>query len=337
MKFSKRASFLVRVLAVGVALAVPLSYSISDAEARARGGGSRGSKTFQAPPSTNTAPGAAQPMQRSMAQPGSPAAGAATKAAPGRGMMGGMLGGLAAGFLGAGLFGMLFGGGFMSGLGSFAGILGMIIQIALVVIVARFAINWWRRRNAPAGASASNYSAAPQQAPDMNNGPQTNARSALGGLGGGAAAGGFGGMFGGGAQAQTTPIEIAPEDYENFERILSEVQTAWSKEDVEALHKLATPEMVSYFAADLKENADRGVVNTVANVKLLQGDLAEAWREQQEEYATVALRFGFVEKTIEKATGKIVDGSDAPTEATEIWTFVRRPGTSWELSAIQNV
>ncbi len=71
-------------------------------------------------------------------------------------------------------------------------------------------------------------------------------------------------------------------------------------------------------------------------MKLLQGDLAEAWSEGNEQYATVAMRFGFVEKTLEKASGRIVDGSDAPTEATEIWTFVRRPGTNWELSAIQN-
>lgn len=335
MKVSRRASVLVKAFAIALSLAMPLTIAASQADARPGGGGSRGSRTYSAPPSTTTAP-TAQPMQRSITQPGNPAASAAAKT-PGRGMMGGMLGGLAAGFLGAGLLGMLFGGGFMSGLGSFASILGLLVQVVLVVVVARLALNWWRRRNAPAGASASAYSAnaAPQGQPDMN-GAHANMRSGLGGaLGGGAAGGAFGGMFGG-AQPQTAPLEVSPQDYEAFERLLGEVQTAWSNEDVTKLGTLATPEMVSYFAGDLKANADRGLVNKVSDVKLLQGDLAEAWSEGNEQYATVAMRFGFVEKTVEKASGRIVDGSDQPTEATEIWTFVRRPGTSWELSAIQN-
>ena len=66
---------------------------------------------------------------------------------------GGLLGGLAAGFLGAGLFGMLFGHGFMGGMGGFASILGLLLQIGLVVIVARLAWAWWQRRNQPAMAS----------------------------------------------------------------------------------------------------------------------------------------------------------------------------------------
>jgi predicted lipid-binding transport protein (Tim44 family) len=42
-----------------------------------------------------------------------------------------------------------------------------------------------------------------------------------------------------------------------------------------------------------------------------------------------------VDKTIERASGRVVDGSDTPQEVTEVWTFARRPGSDWELSAIQ--
>ena len=63
-----------------------------------------------------------------------------------------MLGGLAAGFIGAGLFGMLFGHGFMGGMGGFASMLGLLLQIGLVIIVARLAWAWWQRRNQPAMA-----------------------------------------------------------------------------------------------------------------------------------------------------------------------------------------
>jgi predicted lipid-binding transport protein (Tim44 family) len=93
--------------------------------------------------------------------------------------------------------------------------------------------------------------------------------------------------------------------------------------------------MVSYFTRDLAENNDRGDVNKVSNVKLLQGDLAEAWREGDTDYASVAMRFSLIDKTLERTTGRLVAGSEQPIEATEVWTFVRPRGASWELSAIQ--
>ncbi|MDB5513559.1 MAG: hypothetical protein JWQ17_317, partial [Tardiphaga sp.] len=71
------------------------------------------------------------------------------------------------------------------------------------------------------------------------------------------------------------------------------------------------------------------------DVKLLQGDLDEAWREGDTDYASVAMRFSLVDKTLERGTGRLVSGSEKPIEATEVWTFVRPRGASWELSAIQ--
>ena len=144
---------------------------------------------------------------------------------------------------------------------------------------------------------------------------------------------GFG--FGLGGGSNDAPLEIKPDDYDTFERLLGEVQTAWSNEDIGKLHTLATPEMVSYFTEDLNANKERGVINKVSDVKLLQGDLAESWREGTTDYATVALRYSLIDKTIERATGKTVEGNDAPQEVTDVWTFVRRPGSQWELSAIQ--
>lgn len=326
MNFPQRTRAMVKMLAVALALAMPaamISSAIISSPADARAGrgfssGSRGARTFTPPPMTNTAPKAGQPMQRSITQPGMNNA-----ARPGAQTGGffnrpGLLGGLAAGFLGAGLFGMLFGGGLFGGLGGLSSIFGLILQIGLIYLLVRFAMSWWQRRNASGPAYAS---AAQGAAPAQDNGAQNHARSGLG--------------FGTGSNAP--PLEINEQDYQAFERLLGEVQAAWSSEDVNKLHTIATPEMVSYFTQDLKENADRGVVNTVSDVKLLQGDLAEAWREGQTDYATVAMRFSLVDKTVERATGRVVEGSDAPLEATEVWTFARRPGGTWELSAIQQV
>jgi predicted lipid-binding transport protein (Tim44 family) len=229
-----------------------------------------------------------------------------------RGGMGrGLLGGLAAGFLGAGLFGMLFGGGLFSGLGGLSSILGLLLQIGLIVLLVRLAMSWWQRRHTPAAAYAGSTPA--------GVGPQPNYRSGLGfGLGSGSA-----------------PLEIQPADYEAFERLLGETQAAWSNEDVAELHTLATPEMVSYFSRDIEDNKARNVINKVTDTKLLQGDLAEAWREGESDYATVAMRFSLVDKTLDRASGRVVDGSDRPLEVTEVWTFVRPRGGNWELSAIQ--
>src|SRR5207302_10869513 len=108
-------------------------------------------RTFSAPPSTSTAPGSAQPFNRTFTQPG-----AGTPAPTGGGFFNrpGMLGGLAAGFLGAGLLGMLFGGGMFGGLGGLSSIFGLILQIGLIVLVIRLAMSWWQRRHATASAFA---------------------------------------------------------------------------------------------------------------------------------------------------------------------------------------
>lgn len=317
---SQRLRSVIKTLAIAMAVAMPLALAISSAvDARPSSGGSRGSRTFNAPAATPTAPNAAQPLNRTMTQPGTKAPAAAPAAGgffnrPGMGM----LGGLAAGFLGAGLLGMMFGGGLFSGLGGLSSIIGLVLQIGLIYLVVRLAMSWWKRRNAPAYANAS---AAPGPAPAQDQGPMANARSGFGfGLGGG---------------SNDAPLEIKPDDYDAFERLLGDVQTAWSNEDIGKLHTLATPEMVSYFTEDLNANKERGVINKVSDVKLLQGDLAESWREGTTDYATVALRYGLIDKTIERASGKIVEGSDAPQEVTDVWTFVRRPGSQWELSAIQ--
>jgi predicted lipid-binding transport protein (Tim44 family) len=313
MNFTQRACGIVQAIAVLLALAVPLA-AISPADARVGGGmssGSRGARTFSAPPSTSTAPGTAQPFNRTITQPGSAGVGAPAGGGFFNRPGGGMLRGLAAGFLGAGLLGMLFGGGMFGGLGGLSSIFGLLLQVGLIVIVVRLAMSWWQRRHETAAAYAG---------PAAVSGAQSSFRSAATGFGLGSG---------------TAPLEILPADYEAFERLLGEIQAAWSNEDVARLHTLATPEMVSYFTRDLEANKGTNDINKVSDVKLLQGDLAEAWREGDTDYASVAMRYSLVDKTLDRTNGRLVAGSDQPEEVTEVWTFVRPRGASWELSAIQ--
>jgi predicted lipid-binding transport protein (Tim44 family) len=313
MNFSQRMHGLVKAVAIVMALALPAVIAISSADARVGGGfssGSRGGRSFSAPPSTPTAPGTAQPFNRSFSQPGAPNAGSRAGGGffnrPGSGL----LGGLAAGFLGAGLFGMLFGGGLFSGLGGFSSILGLLLQIGLIVLVIRLAMSWWHRRQSePAYAGGAG---------GAGNAAQSN----------------FGGM-GFGLGSSSAPLQIQPADYEAFERLLVDIQTAYSNEDMNKLRTLTTPEMATFFNEDIQQNRQRGQVNKVSGTKLLQGDLSEAWREGDTDYASVAMRFSMVDRYVDIASGRLISGSEQPVEVTEVWTFVRPRGSDWELSAIQ--
>jgi predicted lipid-binding transport protein (Tim44 family) len=303
-----------RLLAAVAALSLALAPGLADARAGGGGSfGSRGSMTWSAPPSTNTAPYSAQPMQRSMT-PNSPSPGFASPSpgfGSGFGRSSGFMSGLMGGLIGAGIGGLLFGHGFFGGGLGFGGFLGFLLQIFLLVLLVRFLI---RRFRGPSPAFAG--------------GPGIFAR-------GGAPGPGPGPVGGSGGPAGPPTIQIGPQDYQEYERLLQNIQAAWSRQDLNALRPLATPEMLSYFAEQLAAQTSQGVRNEVTDVRLLQGDLAQAWREGDREYATVAMRFSMIDVTRD-ASGHIVDGS--PTEhvtATELWTFIRSPGGRWILSAIQ--
>jgi predicted lipid-binding transport protein (Tim44 family) len=303
----RRASFLFAAIA---ALSLALAPGLADARAGfSRSFGSRGGMTWSAPPSTSAAPYGAQPMQRSFtpgaSSPrygyGSPAYGYGTGSRFASGVMGGLIG--------AGLAGLLLGHGFWGGMMGFGGFLGFLLQILLLALLARFLIRLFRGPS-PILAGA---------------GPGMFARGGPAGLG----------PTGAGGPAAQPPIALGPSDYRAFEQSLRDIQAAWSAHDVKALAAMVTPEMVSYFAEQLAEQTSRGVRNEVTDVRLLQGDLAQAWTEHGRDYATVAMRFSMIDVTCD-SFGRIVEGS--PTErvsATELWTFVRSPGGRWILSAIQ--
>jgi len=314
MRFTQHIGGLAKAIALVMALALPTVLAVSAADARIGGGfssGSRGSRTFSAPPSTSTAPNAAQPFNRTFSQPGSPG----TNSTVGGGFFnrpgGGLLGGLAAGFLGAGLLGMLFGGGMFSGIGGFSSVLGLILQIVLIVFLVRLAMSWWHRRQMSQAAYAG--------AGPVGSTTQSSFGSGTG----------FG--FGSGS----APLQIQPADYEAFERLLVETQAAYSNEDIARLRGLVTPEMLAFFTEDLQQTRARNQINKVSGTKLLQGDLAEAWREGDADYATVAMRFSMIDRYVDRSSGQLMNGSEQPVEVTEVWTFVRRRGGDWMLSAIQ--
>jgi predicted lipid-binding transport protein (Tim44 family) len=109
------------------------------------------------------------------------------------------------------------------------------------------------------------------------------------------------------------------------------------------MRRLMTPEMLSYFSEELTRSASQGVRNIVSDVRLLKGDISEAWEEGDLQYATAFLRWSANDYVVrlDRTPGQpdyLVSGDPkTPTEAEEVWTFVRRRGADWLLSAIQQV
>jgi len=302
------------------------------AEARAGGGkssGSRGSQTFQSTP--------AKPIERSVTQPGAvpgatPGQGINTAPRPGTaqpGMAGaagmaparsGMFGspfmtGLMGGFLGAGLAGMIFGGSAHAAgaEGSAAGgMIGMLLQFAMIGGLAYLGFALFRRftgAGRPAEAAA---------------GAQGNARAMPFGMGGGDV-----------AQVEAGP-EVTDEDRRAFGETLVQIQKAWSEGDLATLKRLATPEMVSYFAEDRTDAESRGERNVVERIELLKGDVVDNWVEGNRQYATAVMTWSAIDYV--ERDGQVISGDrHTPVEATEAWTFLRTQGGQWLLSAIQQI
>jgi predicted lipid-binding transport protein (Tim44 family) len=259
-------------------------------------------------------------MQRSLTPPASPAAPRPSPFAPSPAFGGGgfmqqhpFMSGLMGGFLGAGLAGMFFGHSAYAADGSgFGGMLGMLLQFAVIAGLIWLAVSFFRRRSALAGA------------PSLFPRP-------------------VGAMAAPAAIRDPVEIPIEEADFNAWGALLTGIQAAWTKTDLAAMRRYVTPEMLSYFSEELSRNVSQGVENRVEQVTLLKGDLQEAWSEGELEYATARLRWSAIDTMVslpQSGGGQevIVRGNPTqPVEATEMWTFVRSHGGHWLLSAIQQV
>jgi len=294
-----------RLLTVIAAFFVALSLVSADYADARRGGsfGSRGTRTFQTVPPTRTAPRPNAPVERSMTPRPAPAPGGIARQeqisrSPGfwNGMGGSLLRGLALG----GLIGLLLGHGF----GGMAGMFGFLLQALLIgggiMLLMRFLRSQQQRAPAHAPAGNSYNSSGYRDVQQRENE-------------------GFPMLGGSGPSAERAPpmlqsqaVDLEQTDLDTFERLLAELQMAFGREDHAALRRVATPEMISYLSEELAENAKNGVRNDVSDVKLLQADIAESWREGEDDYATAAFLYSSRDVARDRTTGTIVDGSMRP-------------------------
>jgi predicted lipid-binding transport protein (Tim44 family) len=317
------------VLVAGLTLGMSAEF-VDAKPGRGSSSGSRGSRSDMSVPSTPTAPRtspAAPGTPNAMpSRPGTPAAAPAAAAQPSR--MSNMAKGFAAGLIGAGLFGLLGGGSLFGGLNGIMGFLGLLLQVALILLVVRLIWGFIKSRQNPQTATAG-YQRSAQ--PDLSR------IGMAGGAGGAAAAAPQAASYQPQAAVpqRSDTVGVGPSDYEAFQGVLSGVMGAYSNEDIAGLRRFTTPEMAAGFIKELHENQTAGVINKLGAPQLLQGDLAEAWYEDSTAYATVAIRYAMTDVMMQRANGQIISGNpNQPEESVEIWTFRREgAGKPWILAA----
>ena len=286
--------------------ALVLSPSLAEARAGSSSGfghatpgiGSRGTRTFE--------PNGAQPITRSATPAPAPHAAAPVGPSPAYGgsffQRHPFLTGLFGGFLGSWLF---------HGLGGMGHALGTLVTLLIFGFLVYLAVRWLTGRS---------FSFAGAGMPRSVGAAATPAPSHRG-----------------------TEIGVGEADLNAFEAIHAAVQEAWSRGDLARMRQLMTPEMVGYFSEELTRNASQGVQNLVSEVRLLKGEISESWEEGDLQYATAYLRWSAIDYVVRigaapGAPDYLVSGDPrAAVEAEEVWTFVRRRGGSWLLSAIQQV
>ena len=301
------------VLALFFSASVALAPAIAEARAGGSSGGrsssmgSRGLRTYE----NNNA----QPLGRSMT---SPAQSGLSQATPSPAYGGGsffqrhpFLTGLTGGLIGSWLFGHS---GYAADGTSGGSAIGTLLEFLIIGLLIYFAVRLFRRHAFSNGWPGGTAFSMPRSA--------------------GASAAPV-------RRDRVRDINLSNADLSAFQAIHAAVQEAWSAGDLGQLRRLMTPEMLSYFSEELTRNASQGIRNIVSNIELVKGELAESWEEGDLQYATAYMRWRAIDYVtrLGRPPGDpetIVSGNSR-VEAEEVWTFVRRRGGDWLLSAIQQV
>ncbi len=293
----------------GLAQVVLESY----ADARAgggRSGGSRGSRSFQAP-SRSAQPSPSQP-RREAAPPQQPG--------PMAPQPGGFMRGIGTAILGGFLGSMLFSGLAHAGIGGLGGSGFGMIEILLLAGLGYFLYRKFRSPAVATGYGSMQYQdtrpspepAPVQQAPSFD---QIDYRSLT-----------------------MMDRSFNPEQFlKTAQDTFFKVQGAWNKQDTAALGALCGSELMKTWEQEINELRSRGQQNKMENIALRHSEITEAWTENGEDYITVRLLANLLDYTVDAKSGALVNGSNSePVEFEEYWTFTRPVGpNNWKLSAVQ--
>ena len=138
-------------------------------------------------------------------------------------------------------------------------------------------------------------------------------------------------------------IDVGDADLSAFQAIHAAVQEAWSRGDLGRLRPLMTPEMLSYFSRGADPQHQPGRAEHRLQRQAAQGrahrELGRGRPANTPPPICGGARIDYVVRLgARRRPDALVSGDPrSPIEAEEVWTFVRRRGGNWLLSAIQQV
>jgi predicted lipid-binding transport protein (Tim44 family) len=294
--------------------------SLADARAGGgRAGGSRGSRSYQAP-SRPTQP--AGPQRDAMPQQ-------AQAPAPMMPQSGGFMRGIGTAILGGFLGSMLFSGlAHATGMGGFGGSGFGMLEILLLGGLGFFLYRKFKASQvvAPSGAGSMRFQDASFNAPAPSNyGNNAPVQESL--------------PLNGIDYRSLTMMDrgFAPERFlKTAQDLFFKIQGAWNKQDLTALRAMCGADLMRVWEDEVAQLKARGQKNRLDNIALRESEITEVWTENGEDFITVRLFANLLDYTVDEK-GAVVSGSDADAvEFEEFWTFTRPVGPNgWKLNAVQ--
>jgi predicted lipid-binding transport protein (Tim44 family) len=307
------------LLIVGLSLASLLLLDNATVWARAGSGGSRGSRSYSSPttPSSPSSPSRVttpppSSAQQSMQRPG---------------MFGGLMGGLA-GFALGGLLGSMLFGGMGGGFGGGLGLLELLLIGGAVFFLFRMLRGRQAVRPEPAYAGAggaSSYSSGGQSWSAGGGGATLEAPPSVSDLDRGI------------EHIRSMDASFDPDGFGEFAKAaFGDVQGGIVKRDLSGVQDRLTPQEYARLQAQCDQLRGARRTNRIERVRIDRAQMTEAWQESGQDWVTVYFAVSMVDYTVDDATGAVVEGSAAPVDIEEYWTFTRPVGPKpWRLSAIQ--
>ncbi|MBP6137295.1 MAG: TIM44-like domain-containing protein [Clostridiaceae bacterium] len=156
-----------------------------------------------------------------------------------------------------------------------------------------------------------------------------------------------GGKFGGTGTVTPTTRQISPEHSANIANkvraidpffteaemrekvanLYTEMQHAWEHRDWEPMRARMTDDLYSQMARQLQDLVNRGYVNRIERIAVMNVALNEFYQDEQHDNLKLRLTTRIVDYTIEEATGKVVSGDPNREKfMTYEWTMIRTRG-----------
>ena len=309
----RRAIFVVAAVFTFLMLSQIALETYVDARAGAgRSGGSRGSRTYQAP----SRPSQAGPSQQQREATPPPQQPGPIAPQPG-GFMRGLAGGIMGGFLGS----LLFSGLAQAGWGGFGGSGIGLFEILLVAGLGYFLIRKFRSPAVATGDGTMQYQNSGGYASDSAPVREAFVPNDIDYR-----------------TIQMMDRAFAPDQFlKTAQDLFFKIQGAWNREDTATLQSLCGSELMQTWNQELESLRAQGRKNRMDNIALRESEITEAWTESGIDYITVRLHANLLDFTVDGKSGAVVQGSNSePVEFEEFWTFNRPVGPNpWNLAAVQ--